>query len=146
MLLKDAINETGYAYLQSTWIPHKEKFILAWIKNIQHFGHVATSRVEGGHATLKKCIAVSTGDLATIYEKLVLAAQQQRQGIGQKVAYDRSQIIVCLSGSFWTSVNRKISHYALNEVCNTNACIQLCTVLVRYVLIILCFLQVYKQY
>ena len=49
MLLKDAIIETGYAYLHSTWIPHK------------HFGHVATSRVEGGHAILKKWIAVSTG-------------------------------------------------------------------------------------
>ena len=61
VLLKDAIDETGYAYLHSTWIPHKEKFILAWTKKVKHFGHVATSRVEGGHAILKKWVAVSTG-------------------------------------------------------------------------------------
>ena len=61
VLLKDATNETDYAYLQSTWIPHNEKFILAWTKKVKHFGHVATSRVEGGHATLKKWIALEQG-------------------------------------------------------------------------------------
>ena len=30
--LKDAIDEAGYANLQYTWIPPKEKFILAWTK------------------------------------------------------------------------------------------------------------------
>ena len=53
VLVKDANNETGYAYLYSTWILQKEKFIPAWTKKNKHFGHVATSHVEGRHATLK---------------------------------------------------------------------------------------------
>lgn len=120
--LEHHVKDIVYAYLENVWIPHKERFVLAWTKKARHFGHVVTSRVEGGHLTLKKWIGVSTGDLAFVYDKLVLAGQQQRQTISQKVAYDRSHTIIRLSGAFWSNVNRKISHAALTKVCKTKVC------------------------
>jgi hypothetical protein len=50
-------------YLQETWILYKECFISAWADRYLHLGNKATSRVEGAHATLKKYLQSSTGDL-----------------------------------------------------------------------------------
>ena len=33
-------------YITSTWLPVAEKYANAWTKNIPHFGHQTTSRIE----------------------------------------------------------------------------------------------------
>lgn len=74
--LKHHVKDIGYAYLESVWNLYREKFVLAWAIKARHFGHVAASRFEGGFATLKKWTFVSTGGLASVYDKLMLAGQQ----------------------------------------------------------------------
>ena len=44
-------------YIDGTCIIYKKKFIGAWTNKIKHFGHTVTSRVEGGHAMIKKWIS-----------------------------------------------------------------------------------------
>ncbi|CAJ0648434.1 462_t:CDS:2, partial [Entrophospora sp. SA101] len=51
--------ELWKAYLQETWILHKECFISAWVDRYLHLGNKATSQVEGAHATLKKYLQSS---------------------------------------------------------------------------------------
>src|SRR6201999_760366 len=48
-------------YLSHTWLdPYASKFIRAFADRHLHFGNRATSRIEGGHATLKKYLQTST--------------------------------------------------------------------------------------
>ena len=63
--------------------------MLAWKKSIKHYGHTTTSRVKGGHATIKKWIAISTGNLPVVYKKLLLAWQQQQETFSYQVVYDQ---------------------------------------------------------
>ncbi len=46
-------------YIESTWIPWKKKFVVAWIHRSMHCGTVVTSRVESAHSTLKRYLEVS---------------------------------------------------------------------------------------
>ncbi|KAI9917695.1 hypothetical protein PsorP6_013105 [Peronosclerospora sorghi] len=63
-----------------TWLnKHKEQFTAAWTRDVSHFGHSTTSRVEGIHAYLKHWIGVSTLDLDEVYTNLVLAGETQRR-------------------------------------------------------------------
>ena len=75
MLLHAKISVNAFHYLDRTWLIHKKRFICAWTNKVKHFGHTVTSRVEGGHAMIKKWIAVSTGDLATVYIRLSIACE-----------------------------------------------------------------------
>jgi hypothetical protein len=45
-------------YLERTWLPYKEKFVLAWTKKHTHYGQCTTSRVEGEHRRVKNYIEV----------------------------------------------------------------------------------------
>lgn len=59
-------------YLEENWLnSHRERFVVSWTKNIRHFGHAVTSRVEGSHAFIKQWIATSTLDLGEVYGKIV---------------------------------------------------------------------------
>ncbi len=53
--LKADIPVLAYRYIESTWLPQKEKFILFWTKDVMHYVHTVTSRVESGHANIKRC-------------------------------------------------------------------------------------------
>ena len=41
-------------YCNDTWLVHKERFALVFLRDKRHYGHISTSRVESTHATLKK--------------------------------------------------------------------------------------------
>jgi histone-lysine N-methyltransferase SETD2 len=114
--LKTNIPTKAYDYIFKTWIGHKEKFVLAWTKDVLHFGHTVTSRIEGGHANVKGWIPNTNGDLETVYGKLLLACQQQRNRIFHKIDFDRTHILTQLRPKFWDRVNRRISQHALLEV------------------------------
>ena len=99
----------------------QEKFICACINKIKHFGHTVTSRVEGGHAMIKKWIAVSTGDLATMHTRLSMDCENQKSIISQRFAFERSSHLNRLSGNIWSSVLQKISQHALIKISTTRA-------------------------
>ncbi|XP_065854893.1 uncharacterized protein [Euphorbia lathyris] len=58
------------SYVQDTWLVHKEKFVVAWTKNVLHFGNTTSCRVESEHAGLKQWLNSSTGALDTIWMKV----------------------------------------------------------------------------
>ncbi|KAJ1434374.1 MULE transposase domain [Sesbania bispinosa] len=46
-------------YVNHTWLmPHKEKFVDAWINKNMHLGTTTTNRVESAHSRLKKCFKI----------------------------------------------------------------------------------------
>ena len=57
MLLHDKISEYAFDYLDTTWLIHKKR-LCAWTKKSNILKHTVTSRVERGHAMIKKWIAV----------------------------------------------------------------------------------------
>lgn len=119
--LQTKIHRRAFDYISSTWLVHKEKFILAWTKDVKHFGHTVTSRVEAGHANIKKWLSNANGDLATAYEKIVISCTVQHRQVSQKVEYDKSHTLTRLRPGFWGDVNRKISQFALSEVSLANS-------------------------
>lgn len=133
--LRTTIPTKAYDYIFKTWIGHKEKFVLAWTKYVSHFGHTVTSWIEGGHANIKGWIPNTNGDLETVYGKLLLACQQQRNHIFHKIDYDRTHVLTQLRPKFWDHVNQHISQYALLEVINSQlAPDQVCLVTISWAL------------
>ena len=45
--------------------------------------------------------------------KLSLATRKQKSEIDHRVAYDSTHTLLATSGTFWSRVNRRVSHYAL---------------------------------
>ncbi|XP_065850051.1 protein FAR-RED ELONGATED HYPOCOTYL 3-like isoform X1 [Euphorbia lathyris] len=62
--------QTLISYVEETWLVHKEKFVVAWMKNFLHFGNTTTSRVESEHASLKQWLNTATGSLDTVWQKV----------------------------------------------------------------------------
>ena len=115
--LRRSIPSPVSKYLEDTWLDrHKEHFIAAWTRNVLHFGHAVTSRVEGSHAYLKQWICVSTLDMDEVYDKIVLAGDAQNREISKKISAERMQLPVKLKAAFWGNVVRQISAYALFKV------------------------------
>ena len=42
------------AYLETTWLVYKERFVACFLRGKLHFGHTTTSRVESAHSALKE--------------------------------------------------------------------------------------------
>ena len=97
----------------------KKKCICAWTNKIKHLGHTVTLRVEGGHAMIKKWVAVSTRDLKQCIIDCTRLAIIKSLLYLQRFAFERSTHFNRLSGNFWLSVLKKLSHHALNKVAYT---------------------------
>src|SRR5579862_391665 len=81
-------------YLINIWItPYASRFIRAFADQHLHFGNRVTSRIEGGHSTLKLYLQSSMRDLKMVLKKinLLLINQhtQHKATIGQ--ARDKTQ-------------------------------------------------------
>ncbi|PHH59961.1 hypothetical protein CDD82_2369 [Ophiocordyceps australis] len=76
-------------YCIKTWLPWKGSFVSYLVDQHRHFGHTTTSAVEGLHASMKKFLWSSTGDL-TNYNKqhkiTTFTLQLIYIGIREKVA------------------------------------------------------------
>ena len=100
-------------YLSSTWLCHKQDFVLAWTRHVMHFGHVTTSRVESAHAALKKWLQVSTGDILGVCSLLETACEEQERSLSQINNFQRTHNLVVCSNSLWRDVNKRISRHAM---------------------------------
>ena len=36
----------AFNYIEQQWLPYKERFVKAWLKNIDHFGHTSSHRLK----------------------------------------------------------------------------------------------------
>jgi len=106
-------------YVTTTWItPWKKLIVYAWTDQYRHFGHHATSRVEGSHKTIKGNLQVSTGDLKTVYNKITMMLLGQYSEHDAAVDSDRSRTPHAIKGPFYEQLLSRISHYALGRLWN----------------------------
>ena len=106
---------TLFTYVDETWLPFKEKFVRAWTDKVLHLGHLVTSRIEGKHAVLKSWIGTSSGDLRDVYQKVILAIEDQQRTVNQQLAVEKTRTILSLNSDLWAKVHRKISLHALRK-------------------------------
>ncbi|XP_058727098.1 PKS-NRPS hybrid synthetase cheA-like [Vicia villosa] len=58
-------------YVKNTWlIPHRQRFVGAWINLVLHFGNTTTNRVESAHWKLKQMLGNSLGDMVKVWEAM----------------------------------------------------------------------------
>ncbi|XP_044715153.1 uncharacterized protein HRG_11130 [Hirsutella rhossiliensis] len=62
--------EAAIAYAVNTWLDRwKEKIVLCFVNRVRHLGHTTTSIVEGMHASMKRFLWTSTGDLTSVFQR-----------------------------------------------------------------------------
>ena len=58
---------------------------------------------------------MSTGDLADVYQMILLAVDHQDKIIWHSIAYSRAHTLIALSGDIWDDVRRKAIQRALKK-------------------------------
>lgn len=106
-------------YLGETWIALKEHFVSFWVDRFPHFGHSATSRVEGAHAILKRMITNAIGNLFTVFLKLHVFLEEQYAGIAEDVCKDRRIKKHFYASSVFSAVRGNVSEFALKKTLDT---------------------------
>ena len=81
----------------------------------RHLGNTASNRAEGKHGAVNSRMVVSTGDLADVYQRILLAVDYQEKVVRHNIAYSRTNTRTALSGDTWADVRCKVSHRALKK-------------------------------
>ena len=109
-------------YLTATWMQYKERFVPAWTNRYMHLGSTTSSRAEGAHATIKRYLQVSTGNLDTVCRRISLAVTNQER---EMQATRATQLIrvphVLRQPHVFGKVLTKISTFALLKVSFTSS-------------------------
>ena len=119
--LQEKWNETASGwdiieYLTNEYIYKKEKFVRAYTNHNLHLGNVASSRVEGAHAALKKCLGGSTGNLYIVFESMEAKLKEQHIAASKKLSDELQLVPNRLNIPLFEQVVKKISSYALGKV------------------------------
>jgi hypothetical protein len=101
-------------YLNTSIIPVKELFVVAWASQHPHLRNLNTSRVESGHAYLKSFLENSTGDLLTVFQSLALAVDSQINHVHESIGKDTIKLLVDVPKSF-IPILGKISSFAIQQ-------------------------------
>jgi hypothetical protein len=75
----------AWQYVNTTWMPHKEKFVACYIDEFPHFGSANTSRVEGNHHVIKSYFRVGTLLILTLTKRLGLMLANQRMELNAAI-------------------------------------------------------------
>jgi hypothetical protein len=67
----------AWQYVNTTWMPHKERFVACYIDEFPQFGSTSTLRVEGNHHIIKSYFCVGTFHLLTLTKRLGLMLANQ---------------------------------------------------------------------
>jgi hypothetical protein len=104
-------------YVKETWLDHYKTYIVrAWTDQHLHFGHRVTSRVEGAHSVLKSYLQVSTGDLHSVYEKIMLLLKNQHAEFDAAIEQNRTRTPHTARDPFYSALVGRISNYALGKL------------------------------
>jgi hypothetical protein len=68
----------AWQYINTTWMPHNERFVACYIDKFPHFGNANTSRVERNHYVIKSYLHVDILHLLTLMKQLGLMLANQR--------------------------------------------------------------------
>ena len=104
-------------YVWDTWInEHKERIVWAWVNRIPHFGHRASSRVEGSHRSVKEYILGSTGDLYITFQSLLRFWNAQHDNWQATLAQARSRLPIFARGLRYNNLIANVSMHALCRI------------------------------
>lgn len=111
-----AEKEDTLAYLTNNWMPYKMMFVRAWVDRLPHLGNRATSRAEGTHATLKRTLRVSTGNLHEVLAKTKLVILKERRELDVRVEEDKIQVQLAARKDIFSLLHGKVSRFALGQL------------------------------
>ncbi|POW08536.1 hypothetical protein PSTT_07447 [Puccinia striiformis] len=101
-------------YLESSILPVKDLFVVAWACQYPHLRNLNTSRAESGHAYFKTFVTNSTGDLLTVFKLLALAVDAQINWVHESIARDTVKTLVNVPKCFIPLLGY-ISTFAIKE-------------------------------
>ncbi|KAL5146828.1 Protein FAR1-RELATED SEQUENCE 5 [Glycine soja] len=104
-------------YVCETWIvPHKEKFILAWMNKVMHLGNTTTNRVKSAHWSLKRILQNSVGDLCSVWDAMKNMMMLQHTEI--RASFETSTHVVghVFKKTLYKRLLGMVSRNALNEI------------------------------
>jgi hypothetical protein len=101
-------------YLNTSIIPVKELFVVAWASQHPHLRNLNTSRVESGHAYLKSFLKNATGDLLLVFNSLALAVDAQINHVHKSISKDMIKLLVNVPKAF-IPILGKISSFAIQQ-------------------------------
>ncbi|KAK6207460.1 hypothetical protein QIS74_00794 [Colletotrichum tabaci] len=117
-LLHD-LSSSGYPlkaveYVVNTWLnPWRAKIVAAWVNKVTHFGHVTTSIVESSHASLKTRICCRTGDLRSVFDKLVVFWAEQAERISSYERRQRAKVLSSACANLFHGIRQHVNPRAL---------------------------------
>ena len=107
-------------YLDLNKYPIKHLFARAWTNDVLHFGITVTSRLEGGHSTLKEFLQNGRGDLLDVVNRCTDLHTIQYREIKYNLAGERDRIPNDINAKYvpWLDpdINKEIVPKALREV------------------------------
>ncbi|POW14206.1 hypothetical protein PSHT_07468 [Puccinia striiformis] len=101
-------------YLETCILPEKEHFVVAWASLFPHLRNLNTSRVESGHAFIKRFILNSTGDLLLVWKSLSNTVDHQITHVHASIGQDSIKMLTNIPRSF-INLSQKISQFAILE-------------------------------
>ncbi len=108
--------QVAVSYIEDTWLKWKEKLVQYWVDSNLHFGIRVTSPIEGCHAGLKMHLKVSTGDLRSVFTKLVPYWPMQHHIIMHSAAQEQNKTKHSLNKGYLSKVQDKVYDRALQLI------------------------------
>ena len=112
------VSPQSLAYIDTTWIVYKERFVKAFVNRYLHLGCRSTSRVEGNHSVLKNSIVSSTKNLLSVCSSIDTVLKQQFDLYKIKTESDKINTPLHVKRTPFLNVIGKISQYVLNLMHN----------------------------
>jgi hypothetical protein len=107
---------TAWKFVNTTWMPHKERFVACYIDDFPHFGNASTSRVEGNHHVIKSYLRVGTLHLLTLMKRLGLMLANQRVELNVAIEKQKVHKAHRFGHSYFKDLIYKVSDFALNKL------------------------------
>ncbi|KAI7954204.1 hypothetical protein MJO28_006751 [Puccinia striiformis f. sp. tritici] len=99
-------------YLETSILPLKEHFVVAWASHFPHLRNLNTSRVESGHAFIKSFVLNAWGDLLAVWKSLSHAVDHQIAHVHASIGNDTIKTLTNIPRSFF-KLPHKISQHAI---------------------------------
>jgi transposase-like protein len=104
-------------YLKETCLDAwKYSLVHTYVNRHLHLGTKTMSKVEGAHATLKKYLQVSTGNLKLVFDKISLLLTSQHAKYNADIARNKTITPHTARHPLYSQLLGRISNYALNQL------------------------------
>ncbi len=106
----------AWQYVNTTWMPHKERFVACYIDKFPQFGSASTSRVEGNHHVIKSYLRVDTLHFLPLTKRLGLMLANQRMELSAAIEKQRVHKAQRFGHSYFKDLIYKVSDFALDKL------------------------------